>query len=218
MSVARDNGYMLSMVNHAKVSTALTTIPGQPGRPRYAATRFLFGDSARVDGVVYLASAGFDHIWPAFSDVVADMLMRRGAFDINGLIARNKKTEAAGFEEICKDIRAKFSLTDGNKYLCPKWLLVLVNKADLYWSDRSSVANYYLPGRGSDFDQHAQQLLNYVGRDLLKYYVLPVAAETEEYKFGSSFGTITSPSLLNANQRDMSLKILVDNLGELCHA
>lgn len=213
MSSTTDDGYMVSPNRR---SLALTTVPGQPVRPRYAALEQLFGEETRLHGVIYVASNGYDHVWPGNAELFANNLKSYSSYDMDSLRNRNLRYERENFQDICSQIlRKRFIAPEESR---PKWLLVLVNKADLYWHDQASVENYYLPGCGSDFDNHAQDLVSRIGSTALQYYILPLSTENSAYEFRSSFGTITTPSTLTTDQKDASIRCVVDSLGDLCDA
>lgn len=211
MSVTTDDGYMIS---RNRRSLALITVPGQNSAPRHASLEILFNSRARVSGVIFVASAGYDHIWHDMADIVAEDLRNNWTYDMNGLRERNLQHERDGFREICERVATKFEYS-ASPTLRPKWLLVLVNKADLYFPDRSSVESYYLPGCGSLFDKHRAELFARIGNTGLRYYVLPLVSEISPYRFQPSSGALSHPSHLAAVNRNASLKILADNMEEL---
>src|SRR5689334_11271300 len=75
MSLTHDDGYM---VTYNKRSLALVTVPGQYSKPRFAALEKLFNQRAHLHGIIFMACAGYDHIWSRNADVVANELRRPG--------------------------------------------------------------------------------------------------------------------------------------------
>lgn len=209
MSVTTDDGYMVSP--HRRAAT-LTTIPGQPSRERASAMNQLFGPQTRLDGVIFVASYGYSEIWQRNIDVVANNL---SPYDIRSLLEWNRRQEVDNFSEVCNRIVDKHELTDGNGG--PRWLLVLANKADLYWPTIAAAESYYRRGSSTDFDQHAQRMLSQLGSLAIDYRVLPVATQALDFRFGSSRGLITAQTQLTNDQCDASLLCLVETIGELCN-
>jgi hypothetical protein len=210
MSLTRDDGYMVSPNNR---SLALVTIPGQPVRPRYTAFEMLFGPDKQVDGVIFVASNGYDHVWPAHSELFGRNLQSNQSYDLPSLRLRNKLYEAENFRDVCHQIiRKHYAAAEP---LRPRWLLVLVNKADIYWDERADAENYYLPGCGSDFDQKVTEMRTMIGMAAINYYVLPVATQVAAYDFRSSLGPIRKAAALNQAQSVASLESVVEMLGSL---
>jgi hypothetical protein len=207
ISLTTDDGYMLIRRKHA---LALTTVPGQLSRSRYVTLEILFGPSTVLRGVIFVASNGFDHIWPRNADLVANSL---AAYDLQTLRKRNLREELSNFRDICDKVIQKHLTAP---QFAPQWLLVAVNKADLYWDQLDSSERYYLPGSGGDFDLVAQGLINRVGNLSLDYRVLPLATESSEYALRSVRGTIHAQSQLTQQQCDASVKCVIETLEELC--
>ena len=206
MSAVEDDGYI---VRTARRPAALTTIPGQDCRPRFALLDELFGENTRLDGVIHVVANGFDHAWPLNADDVASELK---TFGLSALLTRNLRKETLGFHEICEKIRKKHTTAHD---LAPKWLLVLVNKVDLYWDALPSAKDRYLMDAQSEFHQIATDLIARIGRQNLRYHVLPVSAQPSDFRFDCDLGTIEKRSLLAPDQCSASMQSLIETLEEL---
>jgi hypothetical protein len=207
-SAVTDDGYM---VRPHKRTLTLTTIPGQQSRIRRFTLMEIFGEDTRLHGVIYVACHGYDHIWPKYADVVANNLLPH---KLEALRERNRRKELDGFKEICNEIVYKDDCAP--RGYAPRWLLVVVNKMDLFWNELQSAERYYLPGCNSDFDAIAQELIDDVGSRRLEYYVMPLATQTSAYNFRSSRGNLAAQSQLSSVQCDASVRCLVDALAALC--
>ncbi len=207
-SLTTDDGYVLTPQHRI---LALTTIPGQLSRSRFYAMEEFFGARTTVAGVIFVACNGRDRIWHQNADLVANELPR---FDMETLIERNRREELANFREVCDRIIQKYFIAPRES--CPKWLLVVVNKLDLYWNYRKSAADFYRPGSGSPFDNVAQELLTRLGTTSLSYFTLPVAAGPANFNFDSSRGHLERASKLSYGQCSESMACLMETLGELC--
>ncbi|MBQ0853393.1 hypothetical protein J8N05_35085 [Streptomyces sp. BH-SS-21] len=206
MSVSTDDGYI---IRRNKKAHSVTTIPGQVSKDRDYAMNLMFGESTLLEGVVFVACNGYDHIW-SNSDVVASAL---DPFDLQTLRARNKRHELASFDEVCKAITKKRMLAPAEYQ--PKWLLVLANKVDLYWGEVDDARRYYQIGPDSEFGLRAQELLGDLGAISLQYHTLPIAAKAKSYEFHSSRGSFNAASQLTNSQCNSSLRCLIDTLGGL---
>jgi hypothetical protein len=206
-SLVEDDGYMLRPNSKA---ITLSTIPGQDCKGRAAAMGRLFGPKTVVDGVIFVACNGFDHIWPTRRHIVASGL---APYDLESLRARNLRKELSKFGETCDRIIEKHMIVPG---LSPKWLLVVVNKLDLYWNRRDDAAAYYLPGSGSPFDEIAQDLQSQIGSIAVNYDVLPLATAPADYQFQSNRGSIKVESQLTTEECTASVACLAEALEDRC--
>ena len=207
MSLATDDGYMVTL---AKRPITLTTIPGQISRNRTVVLDELFAPDAFLSGLIFVASNGYDHIWPGLTDTVAAGLR---SFDLDALRERNRLAELENFREICTRIRDKYTRAPD---LAQPWVLILVNKFDLWASNVGEAEEYYLPECGSDFDMILQNLKDDLGNAAaFRHYLLPLATEKAEYKFQTSRGSLVAPSILDDSQCNASLKCLVETLEAL---
>jgi hypothetical protein len=191
-------------------AVTLTTIPGQPSEERAKALDSIFGAETLLTGVIFVACYGYAEVWPGNVNVVANNM---GSHDMDALLRWNRRREVDSFTEVCQRMIYKHVLSRGR--LTPSWLLVIANKADLYWSHIASAQAYYRPGSGSPFDDKAQETLDQLGQLAIDYYVLPLAAEAIDYTFWSSRGALRKDSELQTDQCKASIVSLVETLGEL---
>jgi hypothetical protein len=211
MSTTVDQGYFFSS-NSRRRNLAITTIPGQTSEQRYLDLDRYFGSTTAVRGIIFVASFGFDRVWPGESDLTAAELPR---LDIDDLSGRNIQRGLRSFQETCGRIRQKFSIAREPDSK-PRWLLVLANKADLYWDAIDQAERYYAPGYGSEFDREAQQLLEDLGRMMnFQYEVLPMALTPIPYEFASNRGSFLVESQLGQRHAEASLDLLGNALERL---
>jgi hypothetical protein len=206
--MSTDDGYLLQRNRKHKL-IPLTTIPGQASRSRYFAISEFFGATTQLSGIIYIASNGFDYIWPAHAELVARSLT---TYDVDSLRARNLRYELAGFQEVCDRIIHKHIVAPD---LAPRWLLVLVNKVDLYINEIEKAEDYYLPGSNSDFTWLAEDLLSRLGSSSLQYSILPMMAAPRTYELNSSRGLISVPSQLGMDAAYAATECLIEKVGEL---
>lgn len=211
MSTNVDQGYFGRGRNRRR-TVAITTIPGQDSQERYLDLERYFGRDTKLHGVIFVASFGFDRIWPGAADATAAEI---DTCDIEHLSAYNMRRELRAFQETCAKIKQKHLLAAPE--LRPKWLLVLVNKVDLYWDAIDEARQYYVPGSGSAFNDEAQQLLDSLGTlAQFQYEVLPMTLMPIGYSFSSNRCDIPIDSQLEDRHATASLQLLAGTLERLC--
>jgi hypothetical protein len=190
----------------------LVTVPAQLGDGRRDAEEVLFKNATTaITGVIFVACYGYNFIWPK---VVGTVDHEFSDFSTAGLSDRNINKEVERFEETCELIQGKWNM--GPDKNCPKWLLVICNKVDLYWDEIDTAKGYYSDGCGSDFDSIAGSLTGNLAGSGFTYHVLPAAMTSRVYLYQSTRGTLRVEPTLKQPQCDASLNALVDKLGELC--
>jgi hypothetical protein len=212
-STRPDEGYAF-IPGRGRNTLTLTTIPGQISEERFRDMRWFFGESSMLEGVIFVATFGFDSIWPDEAEAVASAV---SPLDIDTLSQRNVAVELDSFRETCSKLSEKQILTTAARG--PRWLLVLANKVDLYWDAIESARQYYAPGSGSIFDQTAQALVRQVRPfGPFRYDVLPVCLESTDYNFAANFGAARARTQLDMQAAASSQRNLVATLEELCRA
>jgi hypothetical protein len=212
MSTRVDQGYFRGVGQKTKAALAITTIPGQVSEERRADVERRFSGDTLLNGVIFVAAFGFDQIWPRDADGVASEL---DPPTIEQLSHRNIGRELESFKETCERIRDKY--LGGGHTMTPRWLLVVVNKADLYWPGRDQASAYYRPGTGSPFDLVAHKLKTEVGELAApRYEVMPLVLRPGPYSFRSNKGApLEAESHLDDRHAAASRRYLMERLEEL---
>lgn len=212
LSDKADEGYAFL---RRRKSLALETIPGQASPERDDLFDRLFGPGKRLKGIIFVASYGFSYVWPELANQVAAELGNPANLTA-ALRERNFGREYDSYKETCDRIRRKFA-RPGEARLRPDWLLVIVNKADLYWPNISDAKDYYTFGCNSQFDEETQRLFRDLGGLAgFTYKTIPAAMRPVGYNFLSDRWSFNTDSALSAEQRDASLYSIVKTLEELC--
>lgn len=205
MSIAPDEGYYFPARRGA---LALTTVPGQESSNRYQALDSIFNKFTDIRGIIFVAHFGFETIWP--EELAIASAETHGLIDLR---QRAVDRELASFKATCEMIRKKYAYSPAK---APKWLLVLANKADLYWADINLARDYYTSGCGSDFDLVARNLTKGLGTlQSLAYHVVPAAIRDAEYRFSSGAWAAHVPSQLAELQCEASLAAIATILRDL---
>lgn len=210
LSELADEGYSFPQ---RRTSLAIETIPGQGLQERVRLLDQIFSCQTRLSGVIFISCYGFDYIWPSLSNAVGRDL---GAKNLSALRVRNKRRELVSYQETCDRILQKFSCPTSPD-LRPRWLMVIANKADLYWGERNQARTYYTFGSKSPFDNITQQLFADLGSiQQFSYRAIPAAMRPRGYKFRSDPFSYEGKSKLAPAQCESSFHAVIETLGELC--
>jgi hypothetical protein len=211
ISLVRESGLYIPEKKNSAI--ALTTIPGQIGSGRGRAERDFFENSAtRLRGVIFVASFGYDYVWPGKVESAASVIR---PYTLDGLRDHNSLQELTRFEETCALITQKWRCAEEDS-AHPRWLLVLVNKADLWWQEAPAAQETYELGADSDFGERARVLKADLEGGDFDYHVLPVALRPADYAFSAAQGMLKASSILTTAQCDASLGVVAEVLEELC--
>jgi len=205
----------VSLMGRAKRDLSLITIPGQISLDRYRDMKLFFGEFTQLEGVIFVATFGFDTIW---QDEADDVAARLAPYNMDTLSQRNIDNELDSFRETCFKLAEKRAVTSGA--LGPRWLLVIVNKVDLMWHELAKVQRYYLPGGGEPFDAVARTLRERtLAYGAFRYDILPLALDPQDYVFAPNFTEpLATPSHLSGSVAGSSFQLLLTALEELCGA
>jgi GTPase SAR1 family protein len=167
-----------------------SVIPGQESAPRLDATDDLFGDNA-VDGIVHVVANGFIEIR---NQTAREALISEGGLaTLANFREHQRQQELADLDETCELIRS--SLRSNDK---PKWMLVVVDKVDLYYEEIREAEAYYSPEGNSAFAQRLTELQNRVGRDRFDWAAIPGCSWLEDFEWNGE----VAPSRLKPYERD----------------
>jgi hypothetical protein len=144
-------------------------LPGQTSAERDLGMNEAFNKHENLEGVIYVVDWGYTQIRDEVTK--KKMIIEDGITSIDLLRARNLEKELEDFKIVCDRIRESFAINKG-----PKWLLIAVNKADLYIDKLAEVEKYYHPKMNSDFAKILNNLLSKVGELKLKLAVIPVCS------------------------------------------
>lgn len=196
---------------YADKTIALKTIPGQTNEVRASMLDELFGPQTALEGIIFVADGGYTHAWPSAAAAISGNYPN---LNIGLLRNHNLDQELESYREIWTRIRLKRAHRANGG---PNWLLVAVNKLDLYYGDQEKVAEYYLAEDG-EFSGVTQQFLELIGTDSpIATWTLPVAVESWDYRFTAPQMTLEQESLLSSRQCVESLAQLVATVEELRH-
>ena len=179
---------------------SFSVVPGQVSAPRLDATDDLFDDNA-VDGVVHVVPNGFVDLR---STLAREVLAANNLADFR---AAQISQELVDLDHTCELIRK--SIRSNQK---PRWMLVVVDKVDLYYESISQAQSYYSPGSGSPFANRMDLLCSQVGSDNFEWEAVPACAWLEDFKWNNEIAI----SRLKPSERDFYIAQLLRTIGAYC--
>jgi hypothetical protein len=204
-----------------KVRAATVVVPGQRSDPRSDALERMFAEGRSPAGVIHVVCWGYNRIWEAgerqaVSDQIAAGSGNRA--DLAAIRDWNLREELSDFTETCELLKNAWERKSR------VWLIIAVTKCDLFWPERTTARDYYIPGRParpapdeppreSEFCEELRSLVRYVGESNCdRLAVLPVSCYPEEYKFDG----ITQSRAWNISQTSASINQFRGVVGEFC--
>jgi len=182
---------------------ALAAIPGQKASNRMRAVDELFLGKIPVRGVLHVVSFGYTETRSSFAiEAMEDTRL-------TDLRKARLEEELADLQETCSAVRAAWT-----RRREPIWLLVAVNKVDLY-SDDDALAearHRYSPAAASDFSRILQELQSQVGSDNFSWEAIPTCSWLEDFVWGDE----RIQSRLDVGQRNDLLKRLGTRISARC--
>lgn len=172
-----------------------SVVPGQPvHRDRRNDLQDTVGGKNPVDGVIYVVANGYHELRSMMAHDVAAQLKLQ---DIPSLVKDRRAAEIADFERTLTVLRSAI----GN-HRRPSWLLLAVNKVDLYSTTGSlnAAQSHYL-GDASKFQALMTDFLGRVGSDNFMFANVPVCGWLDHFRFKD----LEVKSELTPAQRDVML-------------
>ena len=213
MSLTTDEGRRY--IEHQKAVHSLITIPGQASKERKLAQNFVFGNEARISGLIHVCCYGFNEIWSTNRRQLIRSLNER---NLENLIEANRENELGELKETLRLVHDK--IRDEPRELHPKWIIVLVNKADLFWNDINDARGYYHPldNRISRFKSELLDFENSIGSVTpLRVEVLPFATMSKDYNLQDvKFSAQVTSQLTSFEREDLNSTFfqLLEELAE----
>ncbi|KAA3439572.1 GTPase domain-containing protein [Rufibacter hautae] len=153
-------------------------IPGQSSKERLKGLDEAFNTSESLEGVIYVVDWGYAKI--------RDETLKKALIEDRGIDTIAKLREYTLRNELedldlmmmkIRDLQAK----DGR----PKWLIIAVNKVDLYMNEVDEAQKYYSIDYGSDFAKVVNEYLHQIGTLNLKVFTLPISSWPEDFEWNN---------------------------------
>lgn len=153
----------------------LQVIPGtRDSQPRLESLNKIFRESKPVDGVIHVVANGFAST--RNHDTIQALLVREKLNTIPKYRSFRLNSEMNDLEETCQAIREAH-----HKHRRPTWLIVAIDKVDLYQDSVLKVRSYYSPEGDSCFSQRLRLLQTQVGSDNFRWKAVPVCTWLEQF-------------------------------------
>jgi len=160
-----------------KWTKLIRVIPGQNVDERHKGLDESLRKNKNLEGIIYVVDWGYTDVKDATSK---SQMIAEGIDSMDKLRDLNLKRELEDFKYICRKIVETFALG-----ATPKWLLIAVNKADLFFdkNELDAAQNYYHPGGTSEFSQAIQQFVSEVGEQRIKCASLPLSSYEKDMEW-----------------------------------
>ncbi len=151
-------------------------IPGQTTNERYLAINEAFNKSSKLEGIIYVADWGFTDVRDKI--IKQQMIEQEGLETIRDIREFNLNLELEDFKQICKEIEKAYAIGKS-----PKWLLIIVNKADLFFKDSTLnlAQKYYHPKGNSAFSKIIKSTVNIIGEQRFKCAAIPFCSFEKDF-------------------------------------
>ncbi|HFG2121742.1 TPA: GTPase domain-containing protein [Vibrio cholerae] len=153
-----------------------TVIPGQDMKEREIALNESFNKHQDLDGVIHVVDFGYTTIR---SSVAESQMIESGTDSIAAIRDFNLNKELEEFKRLSDWIVNANANGRG-----PNWLVIAVNKADLYLDDLDDAKAYYHPDGSGPFKELLDSLMKRVGSNALTVKVVPVCPKPKPFTWG----------------------------------
>ncbi|HEY6332687.1 MAG TPA: hypothetical protein VI756_25410 [Blastocatellia bacterium] len=199
-SQAREGG----KVSFQKKRIHITVIPGQDSPPRLEAVDEVFFGKKGVDGIIHVVSNGFVEL----RDPVAKQVLVDNGLDTSEKYRQHQLgEELRSLDSTCELVRQAI-----RRHRKPRWMLVAVSKADLFYETITTVRQFYSPFGQSRFSDRLKQLRAQVGADNFQWDAAPTCAWLEDFDWNGE----KVHSILKPNERDHFLGAFAKLLETYC--
>ncbi len=165
-------------VRFAKWSKIIRVIPGQSSRERERGLNEVFHTHDNLEGVIFVVDYGYTD---ERSSVARNNLINNIGIDtVEKLKQHNLRLELQEFSDIANNI--KQSTANGRG---PKWIVIAVNKVDLYFSEIDDAHTYYSRYGNSGFSDIIRGLISFVGEQHIKIITLPICCLATNFRWNT---------------------------------
>ncbi|MDO8065576.1 hypothetical protein [Janthinobacterium sp. SUN206] len=148
-------------------------LPGQKGR-RTAGEIDSLQENESLDGVIHVVDFGY--VAPRDPVVAQALVEEDGIVTLQELRERNLKLEVEDLKDLIASIRRLH-----HQHKRPKWLIIAVNKVDLYPTERSMALAHYHSKGTSPFSKALRELQQEIGENNLAIYVVEVCSHEADF-------------------------------------
>lgn len=203
---ARELGFQIPPESRTVEVEAIT--PGQwsklvrilPGQVSYRTQGEIdhLRDNPYLEGIIHVVDYGYT--CPRDPSISRAMIENDLIDTIDKLRERNLRLEIDSLQILLSDVR-KLYLTNKT----PKWMLIVVNKVDLFPSQRDQALLYYHPEGNSEFSKALSLFQRDVGNNNIHVYVAQACAYESDFNWN---GITVQTSLQRREQDNILLELM----------
>lgn len=183
----------------------VSVIPGQDTAERTQAIDEVFNKNEALEGIIHVVDWGYTAVRD--ETVRKVMMTTKGIDTIQKLRDHNLQLELQDFKDLLVDVKRSIRKKKG-----PKWIVIAVNKVDLYESTIDDAKNYYHPECGGPFSLLIDELYSVIGKDNIKVICVPVCAQPESFEWN---GQKVCSEIDSVTKQRNYLRMFVDQLALL---
>jgi tRNA U34 5-carboxymethylaminomethyl modifying GTPase MnmE/TrmE len=157
-------------------TSLVRVIPGQTTTESDIGIDEAFNKHNELEGVMFVADWGFTGVR---DNTLKESMIKNYKIDtLEKLRQHNLKSELAYFKRTCDKIREAYSC--GRKI---KWLLIVLNKVDLFSESVEDAMNYYYSNPESPFVEVLNETLKSIGELNIKCAIMPISAWQSDFQW-----------------------------------
>ena len=159
-------------------TSLVRVIPGQTTAESDIGIDEAFNKHSELQGVMFVTDWGFTGVRD--NTLKESMIKNQGIDTLEKLRQHNLKSELAYFRRACDKIREAYS--NGRKI---KWVLIVVNKVDLFPESVDEAMNYYSTNIDSPFVEILNETLKSIGELNIKCSIMPISAWQSDFSWNN---------------------------------
>lgn len=185
----------------------IRTLPGQSSAIRTHGINEAFDNNKNLEGIIHVVDFGYT--LPRDSTIALSLVQNAKIDTIEKLRNYNLNNEIDEIQNLIISIER--SLVKQN---CPNWLIIAVNKIDLFKNDLNESLLFYHPDGTSEFSKKLKNLQNKIGTNSLQIHVIATCAFEEDFHWND----IRLPSSLKAQEHKNIMRSFMDALVTIAGA
>lgn len=170
------NKVEVEAVTIGKWTQLIRTLPGQSSSTRSMGINDAFDDNKDLKGVIHVVDFGYTT--PRDPATAASLIKDQKIEKVENLRNFNLESENREIIKIVSIIEQSIT-----RQSTPKWILIAVNKVDIFYESLNEALSYYHPLGTSHFSKTLRELQHKVGSDKLKIYVTQTCADLGDFKW-----------------------------------
>jgi len=165
-----------------RTRASVIVVPGQISEERNTLLAKIFADGNSPAGVIHVVCWGFNEAWSGSSDGLVEELQPSSDRDVDELLRLRRVAELKDF----RDLRLRLTHRSVQRKL--KWMIILVTKSDLFWSDIGATRDYYIPrapGAVEPFGEELRRLTSDHGGFPERLAIIPFSSLPDNHSFAN---------------------------------